>query len=41
MYLSLSLLKTNLFPADHSESALMSFSNLCISCRMSLGLHVL
>ena len=41
MYLSLPLLKASPFPADHSETLVMPFSNLSISCRMPLGRHVL
>ena len=41
MYLSLSLLKISPFSDDHSETVSMSFPNLRISRRMSLGQHVL
>ena len=41
MYLSLSLLKTRPFVADHSKTVLMSFSNMRVFCKMSLGRHVL
>ena len=41
MYLSLSLLKTSPFVADHSKTVLMSFSNMRIFCKIPLGRHVL